>query len=79
MEMDKIRSLLCCRRARPVQTKPIAMAIEWWDSVYMCTRNIMKSGGGQLDMLAIYLLKVHLLSWIIQTSGVRWFEIDVFF
>ena len=39
----------------------------------------MKSGGGQLDMLAIYLLKVHLLSWIIQTSGVRWFEIDVFF
>ena len=44
-----------------------------------CAPEIMKSGGGQLDMLAIYLLKVHLLSWIIQTSGVRWFEIDVFF
>ena len=39
----------------------------------------MKSGGGQLDMLAIYLLKVHLLSCIIHTSGVYWFEIDVVF
>ena len=26
---------------------------EWWDSVYMCTRNIMNSSGGHVGNLSV--------------------------
>ena len=75
-----IRSGVFCAAAERDQFKRSQLQRQWMVGFCICTcaPEIMKSGGGQLDMLAIYLLKVHLLSCIIHTSGVYWFEIDFF-
>ena len=76
-----IRSGVFCAAAERDQFKRSQLRRQWMVGFCICTcaPEIMKSGGGQLDMLAIYLLKAHPISWIIHTSGVYWFEIDVVF